>query len=399
MSGKDENISKKILLEYNHRRELHEDFLVMILRLLGEFIRENSLGVYSFDGAVMSRELLQTKLEAGLLVPSIEDIDDVVTIKVLTFFEDDVKAIANVLETEFKMLKGAVDKKELRDPRRFGYHSQFYLISMMDSRLEWIEYRRFKGCKVKVQVCSLLQHTWAKIQERLDIDKDTVPVHQLRNTARIVSLFELADRELNKLKNSLPLSQAKQLPPIEQAPSRAAISTSDLKQPAKTDEKQQSVTTRKPPKTVAKTVAKTINKTAGKTTAKKRTKTQTLVWTTEGFAKIVLDDPIVTRIDRTIADAFYTRLKFDAKFIDRLCEVASNFHISSQDSLLSFIDEHEKMIFANSEALLDEESGNGSLIVPRGISVLMLFYTIARDAGDNEAVNEIATIVHQLCKE
>ncbi|MBF0455615.1 MAG: hypothetical protein HQL72_12470 [Magnetococcales bacterium] len=394
MSGVDDSLKQKLLLEYEHRKDLHSDFLVMILRLLGEFIRENALGVHSFDGAVMSREGLQSTLERGRIVSSLEEMDDLVTIQVLTFFEDDVEAIANVLDTEFNILKGALDKREIQDPNRFGYHSQSYVIGMMDSRLEWIEYRRFKACRVQVRVCSLLQNTWARIQKRLAIDKATVPQHQLRATARIVGLFELADRELNKLKNTLPLEQIVHAPPKEEK----------LQQPRLRSEQVRALES--PITNLEEVVKQTKPQATG--TAKQTPPAQesalppqerpVSAWTTETFSQIILNDKSIGHIDRAISDTFYTRLKFDAQFIDKLCEVAENFHISSQKSLLKLISKHENMIFQCAEALLEKQGTKESLIIPRGLSIMMLFYAIADDSGQKKVVEEIAGIIGQSLK-
>ena len=124
MTGTDKRLNRKLLLEYDQKRKLYDDFLVMILRFLGEFIKENSLGVYSFEGSVMEHETLQNHLEAGLVASCIEDVDNFVTVNILTFFEDDVHAVAHVLDNEFKMLEDGVNRSEAKDPKRFGYLSE-----------------------------------------------------------------------------------------------------------------------------------------------------------------------------------------------------------------------------------------------------------------------------------
>ncbi|MBF0357655.1 MAG: hypothetical protein HQL70_03540 [Magnetococcales bacterium] len=379
MTGTDQRLNRKLLLEYDQKRKLYDDFLVMILRFLGEFIKENDLGVFSFEGSVMSHETLQSKLKNGLVASSIEEIDDFVEVEILTFFEDDVHAVSHVLDTEFKMIEGVVDRAAVQDPKRFGYLSPTYIVRMMDSRLEWIEYRCFKECKVKVKVSSLLQHTWGRIQNRLAIDKNSIPYHQLRPTERIVGLFELADRELNQLKKTLPLAEARKPDEV----------TKFTPPPGDDDSEQE-------PLTVDRKIIKPDGPAISlrkKLTAKAEAEPE-LVLTPERVGKLILDDPVVRRVDRLISDAFSTRLKFDTVFIERLCEESGAFHIPSNDSLLKFINQHEKMIFWQAEDLIKKPLDDTPFTIPRGVSILMVLHAVAKDGEDREAIDKITTIVH-----
>jgi ppGpp synthetase/RelA/SpoT-type nucleotidyltranferase len=384
MTGTDNRLNRKLLLEYDQKKKLYDDFLVMILRFLGEFIKENSLGVFSFEGVVMSQEELQAKIESGLLASCIEDVEDFVSVEILTFFEDDVHAVAHVLDTEFKLLEEENKQEAVQDPQRFGYQAPTYLIRMMDSRLEWIEYRCFTDCKVKVRVSSLLQHTWSRLQNRLDFDKSTTPYHQLRPTQRIVGLLELADRELNQLKKSQPHVEAKTKEPssnyiapasydepIADTPQDIEVMVSKIKQDGLAISLKNSLTT----------------KAEGE---------DGLVLTTESVGKLILDDPNVRRVDSLISEGFSTRLKFDTIFLENLCEVASRFHIPDKNSLLNFINKYEKMISVHAEDLINKPIDSASFTISRGISILMVFHVLANDGEDREAIDKIATIIHSF---
>ncbi|MBF0444341.1 MAG: hypothetical protein HQL68_02035 [Magnetococcales bacterium] len=383
MSGKDNRVSRKLLLEYDQKKKLYDDFLVMILRFLGEFIKENSLGVFSFEGVVMSHEELQTKLKSGLVASSIEDVEDFVQVEILTYFEDDVHAVAHVLDTEFKILQGVLGPQAGQDPRRFGYLAPSYLVRMMDSRLEWIEYRCFTDCKAKVRVSSLLQHTWDKIQNRLNIDKSSVPYHQLRPTQRIVGLFELADRELNQLKNSLPEIKERTIeatsktvaPAVIEEPIVESTDIASNNQVVKIKQDGPAIFLRKNLTPIEERMPE-------------------LVLTPESVGKLILDDPDVRRVDRLVSDGFSTRLKFDTIFLENLCEVATKFHIQNKNTLLNFINKQEKTVFANAENLISKPVGDAPFTIPRGISILIAFHVLANDGDDREAIDQISTIIH-----
>ncbi len=393
MTGTDNRMNRKLLLEYDQKKKLYDDFLVMILRFLGEFIKENSLGVFSFEGRVMTPETFQAHLDAGLQATCIEDVDNFVTVDILTFFEDDVHAVAHVLDTEFNMLEGAEVRGDFDDPKHFGYPSRYYLIKMVDSRLEWIEYRCFTDCKVRVQVSSFLQHTWARLQDRLGIDKNTIPHHQLRTTDRIVGLLELADRELNELKKTLPLAQTMQTSPTPQLARPLEGEPPPVEQP-------QQVQKANDPLAELKTAAEALAQVEANSISTRRKMTAEaearpeLVLTDETYSKLILDDPTVRRVDRLIADAFYTSLKFETGFNAKVVELSNDFHIPAGEMMLDHMDQHENLLCFHAEELIDKPVGDAPFNIPRGISILMMFHAAASEVEDKDAIDKIAAIVH-----
>jgi ppGpp synthetase/RelA/SpoT-type nucleotidyltranferase len=386
MTGTDNRVNRKLLLEYDQKKKLYDDFLVMILRFLGEFIKGNSLGVFSFEGVVMSHQELEAKLKSGLVASCIEDVDDFVQVEILTYFEDDVLAVSNILDTEFKIIEGAINQKAGQDPQHFGYHAPSYLVRMVDSRLEWIEYRCFKDCKVKVNVSSLLQNTWGKIQNRLNIDKSSVPYHQLRPAQRVAGLFELADRELNQLKNSLP-----QVKEVAVEPVRNVVVAPIPREPVVN---KPNIAARK--EKVAKVKPGVLALSLRNTLSDLEQSMPELVLTTETVGKLILDDPDVRRVDRLISDGFSTRLKFDTIFLENLCDIANQFHITNKNTLLNFINQQEQKIYLHAQNLITKPVGDAPFTVPRGISILMAFHVLAKDGKDKEAIDNIASIIHSF---
>ncbi|MBF0193120.1 MAG: hypothetical protein HQL71_01130 [Magnetococcales bacterium] len=398
MTGTDSRVNRKLLLEYDQKKKLYDDFLVMILRFLGEFIKENSLGVFSFEGEVMSSQELETRLKAGLVASNIEDIKDFVEIEILTYFEDNVSDVANVLNAEFKILEESINQEKGLDPQRFGYQAPSYLIRMMDSRLEWIEYRCFTDCKAKVKISSLLQNTWEKIQNRLNFDESSVPYLQQRPTQRIVGLFELADRELNQLKNSLPKikDQTKDID-LDIDLVDTFIAPSPVSAPKQEEpEKSKLEVPYEIPKAVKVAKKGGLEISPRNSLSDMEKAKPEMVLTSESVGKLILDDPDVRGVDRLISDGFSTRLKFDSLFLENLCEVANSFHIPSKNVLLKYITQQEQLIFKHTEELINKPAGDAPFTIPRGISILMAFHVLANDGEDREVVEKIAEIIQSI---
>lgn len=62
------------------------------------------------------------------------DIKDISGIRIITFFPDDVDAVAKLIQKEFAIdYSQSVDKRILLDPDRFGYLSLHYVAKLTPS--------------------------------------------------------------------------------------------------------------------------------------------------------------------------------------------------------------------------------------------------------------------------
>ncbi len=388
---KDDASHDDLLLEFDKRKELYDDFLVMILRLFGEFIKENALDVHSFVGNIISREALHQHLLENPWITSLDEIEHLASIQILSFFEEDVKMIIDVLDAEFTILKRSDDVKESRDPRRFGYQSKFCLLRMMNARLEWIEYRRFKQCKVKVQICSLLQHAWAQIRDRLDIaEKESLPPAHLRPAARVVGMFELADRELNQLKNALSSQPSPKNAADQPAKGPAPAVSGDQPEQQLEERADAGPAVENPP--IATTTGTVVP------SAREEVAASTVITAlpVEFLIKLILDEALVRNADRQIADLFDTRLKFDDNFIFTLNRISSRFHIQSKEQLLDYMKKYEQTILDHSKSLLGDKSKNQTFLILRGFSLLMMFHALANDTGLLDSIIDIDATIKTL---
>ncbi|MBF0621080.1 MAG: hypothetical protein HQL54_04060 [Magnetococcales bacterium] len=216
MSSVDQIPVDHILEQYDERLRLYQDFMNRQVTLLQEFIKENGPNVHSIVGRVKERDALRRKLlTSDSDFSELSDVEDIVGIRIITYFESEVDQIADIIHREYKIEAAhIIDRGDLMDPERFGYRPRYYSVSLLDNRLELIEYRRFKGCKAEIQVRSILQHAWAEIEREMGYTtRDAFPKEQRRQFSRVASLLELADEQFNEIKGFLsPLkeSQAKE---------------------------------------------------------------------------------------------------------------------------------------------------------------------------------------------
>lgn len=194
-----------ILIQFDKEHNLYKGFIDRINQILSEILQQNKINLYSISCRVKSRESLEKKLKKKNSYAKLEDLTDIGGIRITTYFEDDVKKIAALLEQEFDIdLINSIDKKALLDPDRFGYLSMHHVISFDDGRCKYPEYQRYKGLKAEVQTRSILQHAWAEIEHDLGYKTEQgVPTNIRRRFSRLAGLLELADQEFITIRDEL----------------------------------------------------------------------------------------------------------------------------------------------------------------------------------------------------
>ncbi|MEU4661683.1 hypothetical protein AB0F83_08025 [Micromonospora chalcea] len=181
----------------------------LLQRLLAEGLSRQphsiACRVKSFDSA---RRKIQSKSSRGY---SFGDITDVLGVRIITYFQDDVDAIASIIEREFDVdAENSVDKRALLDPDRFGYLSLHYVVRISPSRAAFSEYKRFENVRFEIQIRSILQHAWAEIEHDLGYkSKGAVPAEVRRRFSRLAGLLELADVEFEHIRDELEVHRAK----------------------------------------------------------------------------------------------------------------------------------------------------------------------------------------------
>jgi len=136
---------------------------------------------------------------------SINDITDIIGIRIISHYASDIERIAKIVEKEFLVdRENSTNKGANLEPDRFGYLSLHYIVSLSDKRTILIEYGRYKNIKAEIQIRSILQHAWAEIEHDIGYKTNKgLPDEIRRSFSRLAGLLEVADDEFVKIRNSL----------------------------------------------------------------------------------------------------------------------------------------------------------------------------------------------------
>lgn len=198
---------KDIFNEYDEQCALLEEFKVVTERLILDLLKSNNLRVHSVTSRVKNKESISNKITKAAedTYQCLDDIADICGHRIITYFPDEVDAVAEVIQNEFNIdYNLSVDKRTILDPDRFGYLSLHYIAKLPKKRLRLTEYKRFKKCKTEIQIRSILQHTWAEIEHDLGYkSKLAVPRDIRRRFSQLAGLLELADDTFVQIRDTL----------------------------------------------------------------------------------------------------------------------------------------------------------------------------------------------------
>lgn len=200
-------ITAEALDEFLSHRTALEQLREGLLSRLGSALGAAGLKVHSLSARLKEPESLRQKLmRPDKTYHSLWDVTDLLGLRVTTYFEDHIGAIAEVVENCFQVdFRNTQDKLAHQDVSSFGYRS-FHYVCAPDSQERAGLPPRFR---FEIQVRTILQHAWAEIEHDLGYKaSDSTPEAIRRRFTRIAGLLELVDEEFVSIRRELKRYEA-----------------------------------------------------------------------------------------------------------------------------------------------------------------------------------------------
>ena len=194
-----------ILKEYDNSKILLDNLDRTLLNLINSLLEQKSIRVHQVQTRVKDRDSLENKIiRKNDKYGSLSDITDIVGVRIITYFDDEVDQIAAMIEEEFVIDQdNSVDKRKI-DNDKFGYRSLHYVANLKRDRINLPEYASCGERKFEFQIRTILQHSWAEIEHGLGYKGEfEIPSTAKRTFYRVAALLEQADIEFVKLKSTI----------------------------------------------------------------------------------------------------------------------------------------------------------------------------------------------------
>lgn len=165
--------------------------------MLRKALCEQGIQLNAFEHRVKTEQSLTGKLEKkGYKYETLFDITDLVGIRVVTYYTDDVDKVAAITKQIFDIdWKNSVDKRK-HQLDSFGYLSLHYICYFKEGPLRNIPF--------EVQMRTALQHVWSAIEHDIGYKGAVkLPPEFVRQFSRLAGMLEMADDEFSRLRTTM----------------------------------------------------------------------------------------------------------------------------------------------------------------------------------------------------
>ena len=198
--------AQELLAQYQSLLPVYSQMAEVIPGKLKEFFDEAGIIVAALEHRVKTEDSLAGKLKLkGGKYSDIFDITDIVGLRVITFYIDDVDKVASIIERLFEIdWENSIDKRKAHEIDSFGYLSLHYICRIPESSYTDPGHPELNKIRFEVQMRTVLQHAWANMNHDTGYKSGVeIPRVYLRNLSRLAGMLELVDDEFSRIRREL----------------------------------------------------------------------------------------------------------------------------------------------------------------------------------------------------
>ena len=195
-----------LMEQYRERTAVYERLSQLADETLRQALDAQNVKVTALDHRIKTESSLAGKLELkGAKYHTLNDVTDIVGLRVVTFYSADVDKVAAIVNEVFAVDRGnSVDKRKLHRLDSFGYNSLHYICRLPKTIVDDPEMPLLNELSFEIQMRTALQHVWSTLDHDTRYKSDVkIPEEYKRQFNRLAGMLELIDEEFNRLRNVL----------------------------------------------------------------------------------------------------------------------------------------------------------------------------------------------------
>ncbi len=195
-----------LLEEYNSQMHLFLLLKDVVVKIFSEQMAQSHIELNAMEARIKQEDSLAGKLRRkGSKYQSLRDITDILGVRLIAFYNEDVDRIAAITESLFDIdWANSVDKRNMHQFDSFGYNSLHYICKVPASLYSDPEHPELNEIRFELQMRTALQHVWSAIQHDIGYKSEIeTPMEYHRSLSRLAGMLELADNEFSRIRNSI----------------------------------------------------------------------------------------------------------------------------------------------------------------------------------------------------
>ena len=195
-----------LLGQYRERLPVYERMAQLAYEALRRALDAQHVNVTTIEHRVKTEASLAGKLELkGGKYHTLNDVTDIVGMRVVTFYSADVDKVAAIVNELFDVdWSKSVDKRKLHRLDSFGYNSLHYICKLPKSVVNEQDMPLLNELSFEIQMRTALQHVWSTLEHDTGYKVAVkIPYEYQRQFSRLAGMLELVDEEFNRLRNIL----------------------------------------------------------------------------------------------------------------------------------------------------------------------------------------------------
>ena len=192
--------------QYHERIAVYERLSHLADEALRQALDAQHVKVTAMEHRIKTESSLAGKLELkGGKYQTLDDVTDIVGLRVVTFYSADVDKVAAIVNEAFIVdRQNSVDKRKQHRLDSFGYNSLHYICRLPKTIVDDPEMPLLNELRFEIQMRTALQHVWSTLDHDTGYKGDVkIPHEYMRQFNRMAGMLELMDEEFSRLRNVL----------------------------------------------------------------------------------------------------------------------------------------------------------------------------------------------------
>lgn len=185
--------------DYDKKQEWYNQVKDTATFIVSQAISGQKIKYHSLTGRIKRFDSFFDKIKRKKIKNPFEEIHDVVGLRIVCLFLDDIKILGDIIKNAFEVVE-EINIIDNSDPRIFEYLGTQFKVKFKD-KSSIPNYENIRNIPFEVQVRTIAQDAWAAISHHLDYKQDFgVPGHLKRDFYALSGLFYIADTHFEILK-------------------------------------------------------------------------------------------------------------------------------------------------------------------------------------------------------